>query len=53
MAGYRDLPMGRHDAAALSSRPVVEAFARFLKIEQELVSLLEKSIERGRQMLQR
>ena len=51
MAGYRDLPMGRHDPAALSSRPVVEAFARFLRVEQELGALLEKSVERGQQML--
>jgi len=51
MAGDRDLPMGRHDPAALSSRPVVEAFARFLKVEQELCALLEKSVKRGEQML--
>ena len=42
MASYRDLPMGRHDAAALSSPPVVDAFAKFVKVEQELGALLEK-----------
>jgi len=51
MAGYRDLPMGRHDPAALSSRPVVEAFAKFLKVERELDALLQKSVEQGQQML--
>jgi hypothetical protein len=51
MAGYRDLPMGRHDPAALSSSPVVGAFAKFLNVEQELCALLEKSVERGQQML--
>jgi hypothetical protein len=51
MAGYRDLPMGRHDPAALSSRPIVEAFSRFLKAEQELCALLESSLKRGQQML--
>ena len=53
MASYRDLPMGRHDPAALSSPPVVEAFATLLKLERELLALLEKSIERGQQMLAR
>jgi len=51
MAGYRDLPMGRHDPAALSSSPLIGAFAKFLKVEQELCALLEKSIERAQQML--
>lgn len=51
MASYRDLPMGRHDPAALSSPPIVEAFAKFVKLERELLGLLEKSIERGQQML--
>jgi hypothetical protein len=30
---------------------VVEAFAKFVSLEQELLGLLSKSIERGRQML--
>ena len=51
MAGYRDLPMARHDPAALSSTSVVGAFAKFLEVEQELGALLEKSVERGQQML--
>jgi hypothetical protein len=51
MAGYRDLPMGWHDPAALSSPPVIETFARFVKVEQELLALLEKSISMGQQML--
>ena len=51
MASYRDLPMGRHDPVALSSPPIVEAFAKFVKLERELLGLLEKSIERGQQML--
>jgi hypothetical protein len=51
LAAYRDLPMGRHDPAALSSRPVVEAFGRFVKLEQDLFALLQTSIERARQML--
>jgi len=53
MASYRDLPMGRHDPAALSSPSVVEAFASFVKLERELLALLETSVERGEQMLAR
>jgi hypothetical protein len=53
MASYRDLPMGRHDPAALSSPSVVEAFASFVKLDRELLALLETSIERGEQMLAR
>jgi len=38
MASYRDLPMGRHDPAALSSPPIVKAFASFVKLERELLA---------------
>jgi hypothetical protein len=51
MAGSKDLPMGRHDLEALSSPKVAEAFERFVKIEQELLTLLERSVERDRNML--
>ena len=53
MASYRDLPMGRHDPAALSSPSIVDAFASFVKLERELLALLDTSIERGEQMLAR
>ena len=45
--------MGRHDPAALSSPPIVRAFVSFVKLERELLALLETSIERGEQMLAR
>jgi hypothetical protein len=51
MAGYRDLPMGRHDPAALASAPVIEAFVRFVKLQRELLALLEKSVAAGQEML--
>ena len=51
MAGYRDLPMGRHDPKAMSSPKVREAFAQFVTLEQELLALLQNRIERDRQML--
>ena len=53
MISYRDLPMGRHDPAALSSPSIVAAFASFVKLERELLALVETSIERGEQMLAR
>lgn len=45
MAGYRDLPMGKHDPEAMSSTEVVAAFERYVKVEQELVSLLQEQLE--------
>jgi len=51
MASYRDLPMGRHDQHTMSSPNVVEAFERFMKREQELLALLEKSVQRDETML--
>jgi hypothetical protein len=53
LISYRDLPMGRHDPAALSSPSIVAAFASFVKLERELLALVETSIERGEQMLAR
>jgi hypothetical protein len=52
MAGYRDLPMGRHDEQVLAQPKVLEAFARFVKIEEELLALLQRGIERDRKMLE-
>jgi hypothetical protein len=51
MAGYRDLPMGRHDAKAMAASAVVESFERFVELEQELLALLQRRVERDRQML--
>ena len=51
MAGYRDLPMGRHDERALADPKVVEAFERLVKVEDELLSQLRAAVERDRQML--
>jgi hypothetical protein len=43
--------MGRHDPAALASAPVIEAFVRFVKLQRELLALLEKSVAAGQEML--
>lgn len=51
MSGYRDLPMGRHDQKAMSGPEVVEAFEKFVKLEQELLALLQKRVEQDRKML--
>jgi hypothetical protein len=51
MAGYRDLPMGRHDEKAMAASAVVESFQRFVELEQELLALLQRRVEQDRQML--
>jgi hypothetical protein len=51
MAGYRDLPMGRHDTSVMSSPRAVEAFEKFVKLEQELMALLQERLEADRRML--
>ena len=51
MAGYRDLPMGRHDDAAMAVPRVLEVFESFVQREEALLALLERSVERDRQML--
>jgi hypothetical protein len=52
MAGYRDLPMGRHESSVMSSPRAVEAFEKFVKLEQELVALLQNRLEGDRKMLE-
>jgi hypothetical protein len=51
MAGYRELPMARHDLRVLASAENAEAFAKLVKVEQELADLLRGTVERHRQML--
>jgi hypothetical protein len=51
MVGYRDLPMGRHDPAALSSPEAVAAFERVVHLERDLLTLLEQRIEEERELL--
>ena len=51
MAGYRDLPMGRHDPEAMSAPSVLEAFEKLVQCEQELLALLQQRIEQDRKML--
>ncbi|HEX3234031.1 MAG TPA: hypothetical protein VHR41_07520 [Gemmatimonadales bacterium] len=51
MAGYRDLPMGRHDPKAMASPGIRAAFEGFVNLEQELLALLQKRVEQDRRML--
>ena len=52
MAGYRDLPMGRHDEQAMTHPGVRETFETFVKQKQELLSLLTQTIERDNHLLE-
>jgi hypothetical protein len=51
MAGYRDLPVARHDPNVMRSPQVADTFERFVKVEQELLALLEERIGQDRAML--
>jgi hypothetical protein len=51
MASYRDMPMGRHDMSVMSSPRAVEAFEKFVKLEEELLSMLQKRLEADRKMV--
>lgn len=51
MAGFRDLPMGRHDEKAMAGPEALEIFERFVEREHELVGLLQKRLEQDRRML--
>lgn len=51
MRGCRELPMGRHDMQAMMASEPVEAFARFVNAEQELLVLLEARLPGDQAML--
>jgi hypothetical protein len=51
MAGSRDLPMGRHDLAAMSTPAVAAAFERFVAAERDLGTLLQGRLEGDEAML--
>jgi hypothetical protein len=44
MAASRDLPMGRHDMALMSSPEFAAAYARYLRAEQDLLALLRDRV---------
>jgi hypothetical protein len=51
MAGYRDLPMAEHDPEAMSSPEVVIAFERYVKVMQELLTLLREQVKEDQAIL--
>ena len=51
MAGYRDLPMGPHDMSVLMARPAIDAFATFVKREEEMLALIQARLPEDRAML--
>lgn len=51
MAGYRDLPMAKHDMAALSTRQNIDAFAQFVRVERELLDYVKEALARDEAML--
>jgi hypothetical protein len=51
MAGYRDLPMARHDTKAMRDPNLLQAFERFAHREEALFELLRARIERHKGML--
>ena len=51
MAGYRTLPMGRHDMTVMMSGPPRHAFAGFVKQEEALLTLLEARLALDKAML--
>src|SRR5690349_2369 len=50
MAGYRTLPMGRHDMSMMTSAAPRHAFAGFIKLEEELAAVLAKNLEHDHAM---
>jgi hypothetical protein len=51
MAGYRELPMGRHDMSAMVEPANVAAFQRYVRLEAEFLTLLQSRVETDRGML--
>lgn len=51
MVAYRDLPMAPHDVTVVAGPKAVNAFAKFVRIEQELMGQLRESVARDQAML--
>ena len=51
MAGYRTLPMGRHDMAAMTAAAPRHAFAGFVSNEDALATLLKNRLAEDKAML--
>lgn len=52
MADYRALPMAEHDEATMSDSVAHKAFEGFVRLERELVTLLQQQLKEDQEMLQ-
>jgi hypothetical protein len=53
MAGSRDLLMAKHNPVKMADPKVVDAFTKFVRLEDELIALLRRAIENDRALLSR
>jgi hypothetical protein len=51
MLGAREMPMGRHDMAVMTSAPVLDAFERYVAAATELRTLLQARADTDAAML--
>lgn len=51
MAGSSDLAMGHHDQDAMQSEEAVKVFEDFVRVENELLSILQTQAEQHQKML--
>jgi hypothetical protein len=51
MAGYKNLPMAQHAPAVMQDPARNEAFGRYVKLERELIALLQKALARDQELL--
>jgi hypothetical protein len=52
MAGYRDLPMGRHDMSIMLDPKMREAFSKFVAAETALCAQLQHRLEEDHALLE-
>jgi hypothetical protein len=51
MAGYRELPMGRHDVTVMATPAAADTFEAFVSLERDLAKLLANRLTQDEQML--
>jgi len=51
MAEQRDLPMAKHNPAALRAPSVVDAFKQYIECEEALIALLQSDSEANRRLM--
>jgi hypothetical protein len=51
MAGYHDLPMGKHDEEKMKSAKVFDAFENYIKLEQELIAILNDRLVKDQELI--